>query len=135
MLNTTQVTIIGNTGEAPETRYTPTGTPVASFSVAVPQRKYNRETGKWDDVGTTWYRVNCWRDLAEHVAESIGKGTRVIVVGALAARDWERDGKTGTTWEITADGIGPDLTWATATVKRTARDSVPPPDDPWAETE
>jgi single-strand DNA-binding protein len=132
MLNTTQVTIVGNTGDAPELRYTPTGTPVASFSVAVPQRRYDREAGKWQDTGTTWYRVNAWRDLAEHVAESIGKGARVIVVGALASRDWESNGKTGTTWEITADACGPDLTWATAAIKRTRRDGVPPPDDPWA---
>jgi single-strand DNA-binding protein len=132
MLNGTQITIVGNTGDAPELRYTASGTPVASFSVAVPQRKRDAASGEWKESGTTWYRVNAWRDLAEHTAGSIGKGTRVIVVGSLASREWERDGRSGTSWEVTADAIGPDLMWADASVRRAARDSVPLPDDPWA---
>lgn len=131
MITGTQITIVGNVGQAPELRYTPTGTAAASFSVAVPQRKRDAQ-GNWTDAGTTWYRVNVWRDLAEHAAASLEKGTRVIVVGNIASRDWESGGKSGTAWEVTADAIGPDLTFATADVKRTARDTVPPPDDPWA---
>jgi single-strand DNA-binding protein len=131
MINSTQITITGNMGSDAELRYTPTGTPVVTFSVAVAQRKYDKESGKWADAGTTWYRVNAWRDLAEHCAESLTRGTRVIVMGALASRDWTDGDKRGTSWEITADAIGAELTYATATVRKTSRSAVPLPPDPW----
>ena len=134
MITGTQITIIGNVGQAPELRYTPSGTAAANFSVAVPQRKRDA-AGNWTDGDTTWYRVNVWRDLAEHAAASLSKGTRVIVVGNLASRYWESGGKSGTAWEITADALGPDLMFATVEIKRTARDSMPPPDDPWGDSD
>jgi len=134
MITQTQIAIVGNIGADIEMRYTPSGNAVASFNVAMAHRKYDKETGKWADAGTTWYRVNAWRDLAEHCAESLARGNRVIVIGSLAARAWEdKDGNKRETWEITADAIGPDLTYATAVIKRTARDTAPMPDDPWAE--
>jgi len=129
MITGTQITIIGNCGDTPELRYTSSGTAVATFSVAVPQRKRNPGTGKWEDSGTTWYRVNAWRYLAENVAGTLVKGTRVIVVGSIESRVWERDGKSGIAWEVTADAAGPDLTFATARVTKSSR--VPLPDDPW----
>ncbi len=136
-INGTQITIVGNVGEDPELRFTPSGAAVATFSVAVTPRRFDRNTNEWKDGDATWYRVNVWRHLAENVAETLAKGMRVIVVGNLAARPWENKekGTSGVSWEITADAIGPDLTWATAKVtkssRRTDRD-VPPPDDPWA---
>jgi single-strand DNA-binding protein len=136
MPNTTQITIIGNLGDDPELRYTPQGHAVSQFSVAVAHRKFDRETNKWIDAGTTWYRVIAWRDLAEHIAESFKRGHRVIAVGSLASRAWEdRDGNKRETWEITADAVGADLTYATVTVRRTVRENVPVPDDPWAGTD
>ena len=136
MITQTQITVVGNTGADVELRYTPGGNAVASFNVAMAHRKYDKQNGKWEDAGTTWYRVIAWRDLAEHVAETLVRGTRVIVVGSLAARAWEdRDGNKRETWEITADAIGPDLTYATAVIKRAARDTAPVPDDPWQEPE
>jgi single-strand DNA-binding protein len=135
-MNGTQVTIVGNVGQDPELRFTPAGAAVVSLSVAVTPRRLDRESGKWIDGPATWYRVNAWRGLAENVAETIVKGMRVIVVGSIAARDWknEKTGETGTAWEVLADAVGPDLTWATAKVHRASRkgDNVPPPEDPWA---
>ena len=131
MINSTQVTIVGNAGETPDARRTAAGTPVVSFNVAVAGRRFDRETGRWSDAGTTWYRVTAWRELAENVAATVTKGMRLVIVGALAAREFERpDGTKGTVWEITAEGMGPDLTWATAKVSRTSRDGAPVPDDP-----
>ena len=133
MITSTQITVVGNLGADVEMRYTPTGNAVANFNVAMAHRKFSKQTSKWEDIGTTWYRCTCWRQLAEHCAESLTRGSRVIVVGTLASRAWEdKDGNKRETWEITADAIGPDLTYATASVKRTARDIVPMPDDPWA---
>jgi single-strand DNA-binding protein len=134
MINGTQIAIVGNLGADPEMRYTPTGMAVTNFNVGVPNpRRQDKATGKWNDTGTTWHRVNAWRDLAEHCAESLARGVRVIVVGTLTSRDWiSKEGEKRVSWEITADAIGPDLTYATASIKRTHRDDVPVPDDPWA---
>jgi single-strand DNA-binding protein len=131
-MNNTPITIIGNLGGDPEMRFTPTGQAVTAFTVAVAQRKYNRDAKEWRDTGTTWYRVISWGYLAEHCAESLTRGMRVIVTGNLAARQWEnKEGEKRETWEITADGIGPDLTFATARITRATREDAPhPADDP-----
>lgn len=133
-MNGTPITIVGNLGSDPELRFTPAGVPVASFSVAVAERRLDQATGKWDDAGTTWWRVSCWRTLAEGAAESLTKGARVIVVGTVRSRDWT-DTKTGeakTSFEIQATSVGPDLTWATAKVTRSAKapNGGPAPEDP-----
>ena len=86
MITQTQITIVGNIGQDVELRYTAGGNAVATFSVAMAHRKYDKASNEWKDAGTTWYRVNAWRDLAEHAAESLVRGTRVIVVGSLASR-------------------------------------------------
>jgi single-strand DNA-binding protein len=134
LINGTQITVIGNVGQEPQLRFTPSGTAVASLSVAVTPRRQNRDTGKWEDGATTWWRVNAWRALAENVAETIAKGMPVVVVGTVAARDWSNDkGEKGTAWEILADSVAVDLRYATAKVTKSARhtDNVPPPEDPW----
>ena len=136
-INGTQITIVGNVGEDPELRFTPSGAAVVTFSVAVTPRRFDRTSNEWKDGDATWYRVNVWRHLAENVAETLTKGMRVVVVGNLAGRAWENKekGTSGVSWEITADAIGPDLTWATAKVSKSSRrpgSDVPPPEDPWA---
>lgn len=137
MINETRITVVGNVGEDPDLRFTPSGAAVATFSVAVTPRRKDPNTNEWKDGDATWYRVNVWRGLAENVAETIRKGMRVIVVGNLAARAWENKekGTSGVSWEVTAEAVGPDLTWATAAVSKAARrpgSDVPTPDDPWA---
>lgn len=123
MINATRVTVIGRAAATPDLRYTPTGRPVASFDLAVTPRI--QEAGTWKDGPAAWYRVTAWQSLAEHAAESITKGMRLIVVGDLSPRPWERDGRAGLSLDIRADAIGPDLTWADATVKVATRSSGP----------
>ena len=131
----TQITIVGNVGSAPELQFTTAGVAVVTLSVAVTPRRLDRESGKWVDGAPTWYRVNAWRGLAENIAETIEKGMRVIVMGSIAARDWTntQTNQSGTVWEVLAESVGPELTWATAKVFRASRkgDQVPPPQDPW----
>lgn len=118
----TQITIVGNLTDDPELRFTPSGAPVAKFSVAVNRRTYDRQSGEWRDTGTDYHRVTVWRGLAEHCAETLAKGMRVIVVGDLKSRSWE-DAKTGekrSAWEVEASAVGPDLTFATAKVSKVA---------------
>lgn len=122
MYNEPIITIVGNVGSEPELRFTPSGAAVCNFSVAVTPRRKNQQTQEWEDGEPTWYRVNAWRSLAENLAESIMKGSRVIVVGRLENRKYEsREGGTGYSLEITADACGPDCQWATAKVQRPDR--------------
>jgi single-strand DNA-binding protein len=113
------VTIVGNLTDDPELKYTPNGAAVANFSVAVSRRVRNEATGQWEDADTSFLRVNVWRSLAENAAESLTRGTRVIVTGRIRQRSWETpEGDRRSVVEIEADEIGPSLKWATAKMER-----------------
>lgn len=128
------ITIVGNLTSDPELRFTSAGTAVATLSVAVNERK-RTESGEWVDGDTSFFRVHCWRESADHVAESLTKGARVIVHGLMRQRRYEaKDGTKRDSWEIQADAIGPDLRYATAKVNKISRNLGPVPDDPWAST-
>jgi single-strand DNA-binding protein len=123
MANENQVVIVGNLTDDPELRYTPAGAAVANFRVAV-NRRTKDESGQWKDGETSFFRVNAWRSLAENVAESLTRGSRVVVTGRLRSRSWENpEGETRSAVEIEADEIGPSLRWATAKVEKTQRSS------------
>jgi len=107
------VTVVGNVTRDPEMRYTPSGVAKASFGVAVSRRWQNRTTQEWEEQ-TSFFNVVCWRDMAENVCESIGKGARVVVNGRLEQRSWETEnGDKRSVVEIVADDIGPSLRWVT----------------------
>src|SRR5262245_63749437 len=115
------VTIVGNVTRDPEIRYTQGGQANATFGVAVNRRWQNRQTNEWEEQ-TSFLNVVCWREMAENVAESIGKGTRVVVTGRLEQRSWETEqGEKRSVVEIVADEIAPSLRWATATVNKNDR--------------
>jgi single-strand DNA-binding protein len=117
MADTTTI-ICGNLTDNPELRFTPNGAAVANFRVAVTPRV--REGNDWKDGDTSFFRVNAWRQLAEHATDSLSKGDRVIVVGRLKARSWETpEGERRSVTEIEAEEIGPSLRWATAKPQRT----------------
>ncbi|MBA3489417.1 MAG: single-stranded DNA-binding protein [Longispora sp.] len=133
MQGQTQVTVVGNLTDEPELRSTPSGVAVAKFTVAVNPRIFDKTSGEWKDGEASFHRCTAWRQLAENIAGSLAKGTRVIVTGTLSERRWEKDGEKRSGWEITADSCGPDLTYATATVQRMTKSSngTVAPDDPW----
>lgn len=114
-----QVTLVGTTGKDPELRFTGSGSAVASFSMAV-NRRY-QVSGEWKEE-TSWFDVVAWGSLAENVAASVTKGTRVIVSGRLNQRSWEsKEGEKRYAVEVVADAIGPELRFATAEVARVER--------------
>lgn len=138
------ITIVGNVGNDPELRFTPSGAAVASFNVAVASRK--KVGDRWEDDGTTWYRCNVWREHAENIAESFRKGDRVIVQGRLKQREYElKDGSVGRSLEVEVDAAGPDTRWAQTRQRRAERSGGEPapqqqrqapqrqqqPADPW----
>jgi single-strand DNA-binding protein len=115
------VTLVGNVTDDPELRFTPSGAAVANFTVAV-NRRYKNADGQWEDKLDGFFRCSCWRDMAEHVAESLTKGTRILVTGRLQQRSWEdQDGGKRSAFEVQVDEVGPSLKWATATVQKTER--------------
>jgi single-strand DNA-binding protein len=69
-----------------------------------------------------FFKVNVWRDQAEHLTDSLGKGDRVMVTGRLRQRSWETpDGDKRSVTELEADEVGASLKWATAKVERTSQ--------------
>jgi single-strand DNA-binding protein len=98
-------TIVGNLGKDVELRYTPQGKAVASFSVAVNERKLNSDTGQWDE-SVTWFRATCWERRAETAAEYLRKGSKVLIVGPVKASAWtDKEGNARASLEITAREI------------------------------
>jgi len=119
MAGETTITIVGNLGSPAELRITPSGTPVANFSVASTPRTLDRQSNEWKDGDPLWLRCNVWREMAEHVAETLTeKGMRVIVQGRLRQRSYEKDGQTKTVYELEVDEVGPALRYAVATVTK-----------------
>lgn len=114
------VTLVGNITEDPELRFTPSGAAVANFTVAVNRRFKSGD--RWEDRLDGFFRCSCWRELAENAAESLQKGTRVVVTGRLQQRSWEdAEGNRRSQVEVQVDDIGPSLRWATASVQKTQR--------------
>ncbi len=115
------VTITGNATREPELRYTPSGQAVASFGVAVNRRWQNRQTQEWEEA-VSFFDVTAWSQLAENIAESVAKGTRVTVTGRLDQRSWETpEGDKRSKVEIVADDIAVSLRWATVEITRNER--------------
>lgn len=94
---------IGNLTKDPELRYTPQGTPVCRFRMAM-NRRYQGKSGPVEEV--TYITVAAWSKLAEICARYLHKGSRVAVVGALRSSSWEdRNGGKRTSYEIRAENV------------------------------
>jgi single-strand DNA-binding protein len=116
------VTIVGNLTGDPELRFTPSGSAVANFTVASSSRVLDRQTNEWKDGDTVFMRCSVWRQYAENVAESLTRGTRVIVTGRLKQRSYETpQGEKRTVVELEVDDVGPAMRYATAKVNKVAR--------------
>jgi single-strand DNA-binding protein len=130
----THVTLVGNLTDDPEVRFTPAGTQVGSFRLAVTPRI--REGDQWKNGDTSYFKVNLWRDLASQTAESLAKGDRAVVIGRLRTRAWETpEGERRSTVEVEADEVAPSLKWATAKPQRASKSGSAKPagefnDDP-----
>jgi single-strand DNA-binding protein len=140
MANGNTVELIGNITRDPELRFTPSGAAVANFGLAVNRRWRNQQTNEWEEQ-VSFFDIVCWRELAENVAESLTKGSRIMVSGRLDQRSWEtQDGDKRSKVEVVADEVGPSLRWATAQITRNERrdgggsgggfDSAPPRTEP-----
>ena len=121
MAGETIITLVGNLTADPELRFTPSGAPVANFTVASTPRTFDRNSGEWKDGDAMFINCAVWRQAAENVAETLTKGMRVVVQGRLKSRSYEtREGERRTVFEIEVDEVGPSLRYATAKVNRTS---------------
>ena len=122
----THVTIVGNLTDDPEVTFTPNGAAVCNFRLAVTARV--KDGDSWRDGDTSFYRITAWRQLAEHVAESLTKGDRAVVIGRLKSRSWETpEGDKRSVVEVEADEVAPSLRWAIAKPQRAARNGEAKP--------
>jgi len=121
MSGETTLTLVGNLTADPELRYTTSGTPMVSFTVASTPRSVDRTTGQWTDGEALFLRCTAWRALAEHTAASLHCGARVLVSGRVRQRSFTTtEGEQRTVVEIDADEVGPSLRYATALVTKAA---------------
>lgn len=102
-----------------KTSTTTTGVGTASFRLGSTARRFDRPTNTWVDTHTNWFTVQGYRQLAGNMGCSIKKGQRVIVVGRLKLRTWEKDGRIHFAHEIDAESVGHDLMWGSANYNRT----------------
>ncbi len=122
MAGDTLITIIGNITGDPELRFTPSGAAVANFTVASTPRQFDKASNEWKDGETLFMRCSVWREAAENVAESLQRGTRVIVSGRLKSRSYEtKEGEKRTIIEMDVEEIGASLRYATVKVNKTQR--------------
>lgn len=146
MAGETTITVVGNLVDDPELRFTPAGKAVARFRLASTPRTLDRASGEWKDGEALFLSCQVWGQIGENVAESLQRGSRVIVSGRLRQRSYEtKEGEKRTVYELEVDEIGPSLRYATAKVQKMSRSSGqqtqsggrgqaadPMGDDPWA---
>jgi single-strand DNA-binding protein len=124
MAGETIITVVGNLTADAELRFTPSGSAVANFTVASTPRVFDRQSGEWKDGEALFLPCSIWRQAAENVAESLSRGTRVVVQGRLKQRSFEtKEGEKRTVMEMDVDEIGPSLRYATAKVNKVTRSS------------
>ena len=123
MAEPTTVTIVGTLTRDPEMRYTPSGVAVVELGVAVNERTKNKQTNQWEDGDASFFDCTVFNQQAENVAESLQKGSRVILRGRLKMDSWEdkETGKPRTKIKVIVDDIGPELRFATAQVQKITR--------------
>jgi single-strand DNA-binding protein len=138
MAGETVITVVGNLVDDPELRFTPSGAAVAKFRIASTPRVFDKQTNEWKDGEALFLTCSVWRQAAENVAESLARGTRVIVQGRLKQRSYEdKEQVKRTVYEIDVDEVGVSLARATAKVTKNPagggrQRGAAPSADPWA---
>jgi single-strand DNA-binding protein len=117
---TDNITVRGFVASEIRSSTTPGGVATASFRLGSTERRFDRTANAWVDGNTNWFTVQGYRQLAGNIGCSIKKGQRVIVVGRLKMRSWEKDGRVYHRAEIDADSVGHDLMWGSANFIRMA---------------
>ncbi|GAB4050195.1 single-stranded DNA-binding protein [Catellatospora paridis] len=122
MANETTLTLVGNLTADPELRFTPAGAALCKFTVASTPRAYDKGTGEWKDGEALFMNCSAWREMAENIAESLVKGSRVVVTGRLKLNRWKTpEGENRQAFQLDVEEVGPSLRYATAQVNKLTR--------------
>ncbi|MGH3465985.1 MAG: single-stranded DNA-binding protein [Kribbellaceae bacterium] len=119
----TAITFEGNIAADLDVAFTPSGKQLVRFPVLVNRRRRNPDTDEWEDDEPTRHACTAFGSLGEHIADSLGKGDRVLIVGSVITDSWN-DKDTGdkrTAQRVLVDAAGPSLRWATANVPKAQR--------------
>ncbi|MFK8849384.1 single-stranded DNA-binding protein [Streptomyces sp. Ac-502] len=128
----TPITIIGNLTADPELKYTNSGQALAKFTIASTPRTFDREANQWKDGTSTFFRCAAWRALAEHVAESLGKGSHVVLSGRIRQHNWQTEqGENRSMLAVEVDEIGASLRFTTVTIDKKRTTGTAPASGPW----
>ncbi|KKD04942.1 single-stranded DNA-binding protein [Streptomyces sp. WM6386] len=131
-LGETPVTIIGNLTADPELKFTDSGQALAKFTIASTPRTFDKDAGQWKDGTSTFFRCAAWRSLAEHVAESLTKGSRVVLSGRIRQHNWQTDqGENRSMLAVEVDDIGASLRFTTVAINGKTGDKPDASGDPW----
>jgi single-strand DNA-binding protein len=110
--------LAGNITRDPELRYTPNGTAVSTLRIAVSERIKDPTSGEWKDAPAKFFDVICWAQLAEHCAEHLAKGQRIVAEGQWESRSWAgEDGQVHEQIELVAADLGPSMRFRGARVE------------------
>ncbi|MBA9004079.1 single-stranded DNA-binding protein [Thermomonospora cellulosilytica] len=124
-MNEAHVTVIGWLAQDPFYTMTANGTPFLALRVGCTPRRYDRQTGQWQDQESMFLTVNCWRSLAENVnASDMRRGEPVIVSGRLRVREYVKDGRLRFSAEVEATTVGHDLSRGSAQFRRIQRGTM-----------
>ena len=122
MAGETQIMVVGNVTADPELRFTQNGAAVANFTIASTPKKFDKQANEFKDGETLFLRCSAWREMAENVAESLSRGTRVVAHGNLVARSFQtKEGENRTVMELDVQEVGPSLRYASAVVTKNER--------------
>ncbi|GGM63645.1 hypothetical protein GCM10012275_37780 [Longimycelium tulufanense] len=108
-MNEVTVTVMGYVNSTPTERRTSEGKKVVSFWLGNTERRFDRNSGKWENGDRLSVRVSCWRRLADGVATSLAKGDPVLVTGRLYSRNYQVEGQWRSATELDAHAVGLDL--------------------------
>jgi len=138
----TSVTLTGRLTRDPDLKFSQAGNAVARFSVVTSRRVKDRTTNEWSDADTTFWDCVAFGELAGNVAESLEKGTAVVVTGHASQEEWTtKDGEKRRSMKVVAEDVAPSLRWASAKVAKADRQAAdaakaaPREENPWANDE
>ncbi|MDH6237429.1 single-stranded DNA-binding protein [Cryobacterium sp. CG_9.6] len=118
------ITLLGVIATEPQ-HQVKSGLPITSFRLASGQSRFDRATQSWVQSETNWYSVSTYRQLALNTRLSLYKGEHIVIVGRLKVHEWSKGDRSGTSIDVDADALGPDLTWCTTNSVRTAVQRTP----------
>ncbi|MEU5776199.1 single-stranded DNA-binding protein [Streptomyces venezuelae] len=129
----TPITVVGNLTADPEIKFTPSGAALAKFTIAATPRVFDRDSNQWKDGTSTFFRCAAWRHLAEHIGDSLTKGSRVVAFGRIRQHNWQTpEGENRSMLALEVDEIGASLRFTNVAIEGKRPTAADASGDAWA---